>query len=464
MEAAEMAALAPIEEVSCAMVALPGVHSASGLESHVFSSLFVPPTSLTKDHTNRVSIDLSEIISAILFTVRLPESSTGEIPPLLMQNPAFGYRSLGYFSFISSTSPHIHTINLDHTWTLPEIGAYKAHLQSLGIRLDRHFIIILSDHGERCAVTPVNLDEGTATSIPSSPTRCRDFSPASFEFSNPYGEPGTTISATSHRFLMGYTSPRCGTHQDHNITSTPSSPSLTSPSPEPFSNFDLNNPALYSFNNFDPQMGITPQNTLLSGLDPIHSPSPTLNDLSHPQNTDIGLITGKPQLQILIDCPRFVEGLNISSAFCEAGITTEEEALAQCQKPCPGGLWGMVQNHRHTCAILERFGLSVSTPNSCIQFKAGLKLSTEDISTKYHTARFLSTCSWKGSPPLESDTDAHALYLRWQDVRAMFGAGGFCDQARGPQSDNLAEETERRAAALSQNDLNGLAAQLDPYL
>ncbi|KAJ7922045.1 hypothetical protein B0H13DRAFT_1866115 [Mycena leptocephala] len=176
-------------------------------------------------------------------------------------------------------------------------------------------------------------------------------------------------------------------------------------------------------------MAVTSQNTLLSGLDPMHSSSLTPDDLSHPQNPRIGLIAGgKPQLQIQIDCPRLVEGLNISSAFRLAGITKEEEGLALRLKPCPGGLWGMVQNHRRASVILERFGLSATTGNSRIEFEAGLKLTTEN------------------------------------EVRAMFRVGGFCDQPHGPKSENFTAETERRAATLTQNHLIGLAARLDPYL
>lgn len=172
-----MEATSNFEAVSCTVVAIPGVHNPTGLESHDFFHLFVPTTSITGDTIKGFSIDVCILISAIKTVAA--HHSTGEIPQGLytlltdhlsfpelrlsttrlpifdaarMQNPAFGYRALGYFSrhsYSSSPSSYIRAIDSHAHWDYPEVLAWKPQLESLQARLDYHFIIVLSDYGAR---------------------------------------------------------------------------------------------------------------------------------------------------------------------------------------------------------------------------------------------------------------------------------------------------------------------------
>lgn len=189
--------------------------------------------------------------------------------------------------------------------------------------------------------------------------------------------------------------------------------------------------------------------------------------------------TGLPALQTpYIDSPHFVQGLALPYVLEVAGISPEQQTSALYTRQSSTGLWAMVKNHQHMCEILQTLGLSPMQENNRVKFTAGLTLTTEDLirhfnwsantfvtkSRIFEKARLVSTWSWKGIPPPVSDQAPRKLYLGWRDIVAMFGPGGFCEQPRQPRSDNVAEETERRAATLSQNQLKGLLGKLHPYL
>lgn len=180
MEAACTVAASHMEAVSCTVVAIP-VHSASRLQSHTFSGLLLPATALGTDSTNRTSVQLSALIASIILCTQFSDGLMGDIPqffhdilanPALfpklrvsttllpifdtrMESPAYGFRSLGYFSSYNSsfTSIHIRAIDANPVWNLPEVVAWKSHLLSLETRLDRHFILVLSDYEDKIMTT-----------------------------------------------------------------------------------------------------------------------------------------------------------------------------------------------------------------------------------------------------------------------------------------------------------------------
>lgn len=186
--------------------------------------------------------------------------------------------------------------------------------------------------------------------------------------------------------------------------------------------------------------------------------------------------------QTILDCSLLLPSHGVEDAFRETGITPEEVLSATYNRK-HHQLWPMMENHRCAAAILDKFGLSAERPASRVKFKGGLELTTDKVvrhlrwatrtftrkSTSYRTARLLATYSWKGSPPAVNPLSDEGktlldLYHLWKGVVAMFAVGGFSNQPCAPRSDALANETERSAALLSQNQLyNGLNALL-PHL
>ncbi|KAJ7149917.1 hypothetical protein C8R46DRAFT_1306349 [Mycena filopes] len=172
MDAVDAVAMGAMEAVSCTLVALPDAHNEPGIQTHDFSALFIPTASLKVHSTNTVSIDLSTLVMAIIIHLNSSTTSTGAIPDSLyslltnyeahpsmrlsttrapifdhrMQNPAFGYRSLGYFRSAIASSLQLCTIRPDSD--LWEMRAWIDQLVVLDVRIDRHFILVLSDYGQ----------------------------------------------------------------------------------------------------------------------------------------------------------------------------------------------------------------------------------------------------------------------------------------------------------------------------
>jgi hypothetical protein len=159
-----MAARGPIEDVSCTVVALP---RDSALQAHDFVALCVPSTSLTGSPETGVAIDVKVLIS-LLFV--LPNFD-GAVPPDLhklmvdhasfptlrvsttrrpifdnqMQNPIFGYRSLGFLSRFQQPSPmYIHAVDSGASDTVAWIT--QLALTNPRIRMEYHFIIVLTNY------------------------------------------------------------------------------------------------------------------------------------------------------------------------------------------------------------------------------------------------------------------------------------------------------------------------------
>lgn len=273
MEAAQTVAPAALEAVSCTMVALPGVHSASGLQSHVFRNLFVPATALQTHPTDGISVNIYAMLSSIFFSIGFSNDLTGEVPPIFhklliesasypiarvattsvpifdkrMQDPANGFLNLGYLSSITSLStspsPLILAIDTSH----PQCPELRGHLRSLGrdVRLERHFIIIIFDYDEQHTTTP-------AVSLPF--PLCYNSAPSSDYRSHlaDHGNTSTSPSPSPTSSCPGPFSARIhfpfdipsessmfSAAKDHTDTNTRSSPS--------FPDFDFNNSALFHF-------------------------------------------------------------------------------------------------------------------------------------------------------------------------------------------------------------------------
>ncbi|KAJ7453318.1 hypothetical protein B0H11DRAFT_2245548 [Mycena galericulata] len=329
----------------------------------------------------------------------------------------------------------IRAIDSHSMWNLPEVMSWKPHLQSLGARLEHHFIIILSDYGD-------------FNSAPPTP---------------PLSPPSATGSPQSSR--------QGSTPHDSYATRT------VSPI---FPSVEFNDPSSYRLlehSSFGSHMGITPSTTLLS----ITGPS----DSTHNTNFDPSWFSGisttcAPNLiaenpPTVIDWSHFVPGLSIDGVFSLAGITAEEEIMSR-YNPGNQSLWEMIQNHRSASGILDRFGLSNEKPTSRVQFQGGLILTTEQVvqhlrwsprtftrkSASYRLARKVATYSWQGLPPTvipsiseSKETKAtRKFYLLHLGVVAMFRTGGFADQSLAPsRRDALLANPERRAALLTQNNL-----------
>ncbi|KAF8157371.1 hypothetical protein K438DRAFT_2026241 [Mycena galopus ATCC 62051] len=339
------------------------------------------------------------------------------------QNPAYGYRNLGHFNHFFPhpiTAARIHAVSIDcGPWDLPEIQVYKNVLDTLHIRTDHHFILMIYNHGE----------PGSTTSITPLTTMTFDV-------------PRTSSAATTPLF----------------------------PCTDYLPSFDLNDPSLFLLQDPDPTQGSSSFN---------HNPDNEYLSLGSSPSilAEIGPVMAKQPPHALIVSTVFVRGLALNLVLQHAGITSEEIMLGVYNKSAES-LWAMVQNHRDMCSILQTFGLSVTQKDDRLHFHGGLTLTTEDVlrhlgwvpetfckkSRIYDHARVRSRSAWTGDPPPETDSSRHRLFLGWQDIVLMFGVGGFCDRSHAPRRDRHIEDAELRAAKLSQNTLATLVTKLIPYL
>jgi hypothetical protein len=173
--------------------------------------------------------------------------------------------------------------------------------------------------------------------------------------------------------------------------------------------------------------------------------------------------------------------LMLEEAFRRAHITQFQERQA-IYNSSSQGLWSMIQNHGNAFAIVKQLGLVSGVGGDRVQNIDGLELTENKVVTylrwtartfakkshAYQRARIYATYAWVEPSQLivrkHTTRTAHSI---WRGMVAMFGAGGFSEQAHAPQASQGpdADTDEHHAALLSQNevyDLHKILAHLDP--
>ncbi|KAJ7186587.1 hypothetical protein C8R46DRAFT_1024627 [Mycena filopes] len=170
-------------------------------------------------------------------------------------------------------------------------------------------------------------------------------------------------------------------------------------------------------------------------------------------------------------------GMAIERALATAGISGHELHMGSYRSSDGGEacLWDLYQNHRSMKGILGVLSLASNSIVHEVRYKGGLSLKTGQVlsqlrwspggfvrkTTAFAYAHEIACgYTWHGAvpPAVPTTVSGKALrkdYERWNGLLAMFKDGGFCDRSDPPARDS-ATESERHAAALSQNFVLGL--------
>ncbi|KAJ7482726.1 hypothetical protein FB451DRAFT_1170587 [Mycena latifolia] len=450
-EGANMAAMEAIDMVSCTVVGLPSMSSDAGLHSHDFLSLVVPSASLTMDPASGVSINVKVLLSALLSFI---SGSDGEIPPFLckllveqaffptlrvsttrcpifdhrMQNSVFGYCSLGFISRLTSTTGRSVLIRAIDSGP-SDTAEWMTQLTSLHVRLTFHFILVLSDYDI------LNLSSSPASSRHSSPQ---------------YSSAGPSSSP-----------------QHYYYPTPPRSASYPYLEPSPLLNFD--DPMSYNHLTnlaYNPTMGTTSFPADIAGPPNAADPSGLAGWLGDLTQDLHAAPQAAPGADPAWESPNFLEecgsqmipDLSMEEIFVLAHITPEEQSIARF-KPSVKGLWQMIQTHSLAAAIVKKLCLPIDTEGGRVKFSGGKQLTTSEvvghlgwsIRTFTPPERVLHTtpvdsCRKRGKAPPRS---ARSI---WCGTVAMFGVGGFSEQASPPLA-SASDAQEIHAATLSQNEV-----------
>ncbi|KAJ7188282.1 hypothetical protein C8R46DRAFT_1205459 [Mycena filopes] len=509
-----MDAMGAFGTASCTVVAFPGVDGSSRLTSHDFYDLSIPVSALKVHATNGTSIDLYTLLTAITLRADASSTRTGEIAASLqmlltnphsyptlrlsttrvpifdarMQGPAFGYRSFGYFASLVSSiagppyfpAPGAPPIHLGAIYSnAPEASAWKDHLLSLEVHVERHFILILSDYqGPSNSPSPpttrhtspvftmYHSDTPGGTSPFSSPIEpsAPDFD--SFDLDKLIESFGPTSNSPSPSTTR-HTSPAFTMYHSDTPGGTSPLSSPIEPSAPDFNSFDLDK----LIESFGPTIGIAPHNTLLSGENGDLDTWLALN--SSPQSA----VTVPPEPASSIGPQSLSPGLDITEAFNRLGVTAEMRRKAKNAEPHSrsrsrsGSLWGMVNNHRDAVALLDHIGLDSRRAGSHIELDGGLTLTLSDVlkhlgwtertfirkGLAYRNARTVAAHLWT-DPGADADEKTRKLFVFWKAIADMFSVGGTADQPYVPR-DRTSTEPE-----LIQAQLYAKLTNLSSYL
>lgn len=148
-----------------------------------------------------------------------------------LQNPAYGYRGLGYFASLvtSANRPPVYILAIDtRSWNhLPETASWNTQLISRNARLDQHFIIVLSEYDP--------MEPTPQISLP-----LTGFGPHIYpQYSSRHSSPSYYPSTAARTSLSPepFSTLACTNTVPHQFSCQRSSPL----SPEPFSAPDSNN-------------------------------------------------------------------------------------------------------------------------------------------------------------------------------------------------------------------------------